>query len=68
MTEPVRIRLLDAAHGIIESDGWNTVTMARIAEVAGVSRQTVYNEFGTKHGLAEQLAMRAARPVPDRRA
>ena len=32
--------------------------MARIAERAGVSRQTVYNEFGNKHGLAEQLAMR----------
>ena len=24
----------------------------------GVSRQTVYNEFGTKHGLAQQLALR----------
>lgn len=32
--------------------------MARVAEAAGVSRQTVYNEFGTKHGLAEQLALR----------
>jgi len=32
--------------------------MVRVAESAGVSRQTVYNEFGTKHGLAEQLALR----------
>ena len=32
--------------------------MAGIADVAGVSRQTVYNEFGTKHGLAQQLALR----------
>lgn len=54
----VRVRLLDAAHGVIESSGWSAVTMSRIADVAGVSRQTVYNEFGTKHGLAEQLALR----------
>lgn len=54
----VRIRLLDAAHGVIESSGWSAVTMSRIADVAGVSRQTVYNEFGTKHGLAQQLALR----------
>jgi AcrR family transcriptional regulator len=55
---PVRERLLDAAQSMIEATGWSSVTMARIGEQAGVSRQTVYNEFGTKHGLAEQLAMR----------
>ena len=54
----VRERLLDAAQATIEATGWSSVTMARIGEQAGVSRQTVYNEFGTKHGLAEQLAMR----------
>ncbi|MCW2788659.1 MAG: TetR family transcriptional regulator [Aeromicrobium sp.] len=54
----VRGRLLDAAQSTIEDSGWSSVTMARIGELAGVSRQTVYNEFGTKHGLAEQLAMR----------
>ena len=55
---PVRERLLDAAQTMIEESGWSSVTMARIGERAGVSRQTVYNEFGNKHGLAEQLAMR----------
>ena len=55
---PVRERLLDAAQAMIEDSGWSSVTMARIGERAGVSRQTVYNEFGNKHGLAEQLAMR----------
>jgi AcrR family transcriptional regulator len=55
---PVRERLLDAAQRMIEDSGWSSVTMARVAERAGVSRQTVYNEFGNKHGLAEQLAMR----------
>ena len=32
--------------------------MAKVADRAGVSRQTVYNEFGTKQQLAEQLVMR----------
>lgn len=49
---------MTAAHDLIEADGWAAVRMARVAEAAGVSRQTVYNEFGTKHGLAEQLALR----------
>ncbi|AXT85872.1 TetR family transcriptional regulator [Aeromicrobium sp. A1-2] len=57
-TGPVRGRLLDAAQDTIEATGWSTVTMSRIAEKVGVSRQTVYNEFGTKHGLAEHLALR----------
>lgn len=55
---PVRERLLDAAQAVIERSGWASLTMAGIAGVAGVSRQTVYNEFGTKHGLAEQLTLR----------
>lgn len=55
---PVRERLLDAAQAVIESRGWAEVTMSGVAGGAGVSRQTVYNEFGTKHGLAEQLALR----------
>jgi AcrR family transcriptional regulator len=54
----VRDRLLDAGQQILEDAGWSKVTMARIGDTVGVSRQTVYNEFGTKHGLAEQLALR----------
>ena len=54
----MRERLLEAAHALTEADGWAAVRMGRVAEAAGVSRQTVYNEFGTKHGLAEQLALR----------
>lgn len=55
---PVRERLLDAAQDAIERSGWSSLRMAGIADVAGVSRQTVYNEFGSKHGLAQQLALR----------
>lgn len=51
-------RLLDAAQEITVANGWSDVTMARIADIAGVSRQTVYNEFGSKPELADELVMR----------
>lgn len=51
-------RLLDAAQAITVDSGWSAVTMAKIADIAGVSRQTVYNEFGSKPDLADELVMR----------
>jgi AcrR family transcriptional regulator len=51
-------RLLDAAGAAFADEGWHKLTMAKVADRAGVSRQTVYNEFGTKHALAEQLVLR----------
>jgi AcrR family transcriptional regulator len=54
----LRDRLLDAAEASFREVGWRRITMAKIADQAGVSRQTVYNEFGTKQQLAEQLIMR----------
>jgi AcrR family transcriptional regulator len=51
-------RLLDAARAMTVASSWSDVTMARIAEIAGVSRQTVYNEFGSKPELAAELVMR----------
>lgn len=54
----LRDRLLDAAASITAADGWGAVTMARLAEVVGVSRQTVYNELGSKPRIAEALVMR----------
>lgn len=54
----LRDRLLDAAAQVFSDEGWRRLTMARVADQAGVSRQTVYNELGTKQQLAEQLVMR----------
>ena len=54
----LRERLLDAAQAQIEVGGWSSVTMSCIARDVGVSRQTVHTELGTKHQLAEHLAMR----------
>lgn len=54
----LRDRILDAAAEAFREQGWRRLTMAKIADRAGVSRQTVYNEFGSKQHMAEQLIMR----------
>ncbi|MBZ5735490.1 TetR family transcriptional regulator [Nocardioides sp. TRM66260-LWL] len=52
-----RERIVDAGVALTTEVGWSGVTMARLAEVVGVSRQTVYNEVGTKAGLAEAMIL-----------
>ncbi|MFC0006085.1 TetR/AcrR family transcriptional regulator [Micromonospora siamensis] len=55
-TTPVRDAIVDAARSLTVASGWDGVRMGAVAAAAGVSRQTLYNEFGTKAGLAEALA------------
>ena len=55
---PVRERVLDATARITVEDGWGAVTMARVASIAGVSRQTVYNEYGAKPALGQAMVLR----------
>lgn len=52
-----RDRIVAAAVEMTTSSGWAAVTMARLAEAAGVSRQTVYNEVGSKPALAETMIL-----------
>lgn len=54
----LRDRLCDAAVAVISGEGWARVTMARLADEVGVSRQTVYNEFGNKNALAQAVVLR----------
>jgi AcrR family transcriptional regulator len=54
----MRERVLDAAVALTADVGWAQVTMARLADVVGVSRQTVYNEVGSKPRLAEAMILR----------
>lgn len=53
-----REALLDAAYDAAVSGDWARTRMADVARAAGVSRQTLYNEFGSKEALAEAMAMR----------
>jgi AcrR family transcriptional regulator len=52
-----RERIVAAAVEMTTSSGWAAVTMARLADAAGVSRQTVYNEVGSKPALAETMIL-----------
>ncbi|MEI8080855.1 MAG: TetR family transcriptional regulator [Actinomycetes bacterium] len=54
----LRDRILSAAATLTAEGGWSTVTMARLADRVGVSRQTIYNEVGSKPALAESLVRR----------
>jgi len=57
MAGTTRARILDAAVRLTASSGWAAVTMARLADEVGVSRQTVYNEVGSKPALAETMIL-----------
>ncbi|MFD8524380.1 TetR/AcrR family transcriptional regulator [Streptomyces capillispiralis] len=55
-----RESLLDAAYAALARRPWPAVRMVDVAASAGVSRQTLYNEFGSKDGLARALVRREA--------
>jgi AcrR family transcriptional regulator len=52
---PFRPRIIAAAIELTARAGWSAVTMARLADAVGVSRQTVYNEIGSRPALAEAM-------------
>jgi AcrR family transcriptional regulator len=54
----MRERVIEAAVSLTTEVGWAQVTMARLADAVGVSRQTVYNEIGSKPRLAEAMVLR----------
>jgi AcrR family transcriptional regulator len=56
----LRDSILDAMRELLRSRDWSAVTLADVARAAGVSRQTIYNEFGSRHGLAQGYALRLA--------
>src|SRR3954467_4512187 len=53
-----RDALLDAAYDAAVSGDWARTRMADVALAAGVSRQTLYNEFGSKAPRGRGLATR----------
>ncbi|MER6462643.1 TetR/AcrR family transcriptional regulator [Streptomyces sp. NPDC048409] len=60
MMPAARESLLDAAYTALARRPWAAVRMVDVAAAAGVSRQTLYNEFGSKEGLARALVRREA--------
>jgi AcrR family transcriptional regulator len=50
-------RVVAAAAELALEVGWAHVTMGKLADRVGVSRQTVYNEVGSKPRLAEEMVL-----------
>ena len=78
MTTPSPGRYATATEGLLRStvlatvgelaagEDWEKTSMARIAEQAGVSRQTLYNEFGDRDGLMQAYVLSEADDFLDR--
>jgi AcrR family transcriptional regulator len=53
--EEVRRKILDAAHELFAREGYDRVTMRRIAEAIEYSPTTIYNHFEDKDDLVQSL-------------
>lgn len=56
--ELLRNTLLDAARHELQQRTWAEVRMADVARAAGVSRQTLYKEFGSRDEFAQAFVLR----------
>ena len=54
-SQATRSAILDAAHRLLESDGYHAVSLGVVAREAGVSRQAIYLHFGSKAKLLKTL-------------
>ncbi|NDJ88665.1 TetR family transcriptional regulator AlkX [Mycolicibacter kumamotonensis] len=61
----LRDSVLEAMRELLTSRDWSSITLADVAAAAGVSRQTIYNEFGSRQGLAQGYAIRLADRLVD---
>ncbi|MFN2561248.1 MAG: TetR family transcriptional regulator [Jatrophihabitans sp.] len=54
----LRDTVITAVDDLVRSRGWSATTMADVAAAAGVSRQTLYNEFGSRPSLVAAYVTR----------
>ncbi|MGB3171816.1 MAG: helix-turn-helix domain-containing protein, partial [Rhodococcus sp. (in: high G+C Gram-positive bacteria)] len=52
----MRTTILDGLQRLLLDKTWSAVNMTDVAKAAGISRQTLYKEFGTRKGLAQGYA------------
>lgn len=60
-----RAAVFAALRRLLLEHPWGEVTLEAIAQEAGVSRQTLYNAFGSRHGLAASYTMDLADALCD---
>lgn len=59
-------RVLDASVAIITEEGWDRLSMTKVAERSGVPRQSLYKEVGVKSALGEAVVSREVERFTDR--
>lgn len=52
--------IFDALRALLLEHPWGEVTLEAVARDAGVSRQTLYNAFGSRYGLAQAYTLALA--------
>uniref|UniRef100_UPI0026E9ED34 TetR/AcrR family transcriptional regulator n=1 Tax=Gracilinema caldarium TaxID=215591 RepID=UPI0026E9ED34 len=65
MADATKERILTAAQNILKQRGAESLTMESTAELAGVSRKTVYNHFQNRFELFDAAVARWMRHVLD---
>ena len=63
--QQLRDSVLDAMREELLGKDWSAITLSDVARTAGVSRQSIYNEFGSRQGLAQGYALRLADRLVD---
>jgi AcrR family transcriptional regulator len=53
--EETRVRIIEAARTLLRESSYADASLDRIAAEAGVSRQTIYAQFGSKRGVLQAL-------------
>jgi AcrR family transcriptional regulator len=61
----LRDSILDGMRELLLQRDWSAITLSDVAKAAGISRQTIYNEFGSRQGLAQGYALRLADRLVD---
>jgi AcrR family transcriptional regulator len=61
----LRDSILDGMRELLLTRDWSAITLSDVAKAAGISRQTIYNEFGSRQGLAQGYALRLADRLVD---
>lgn len=64
--ELMQATILTAVRGLVDERPWGSITMSEVARRAGVSRQTLYNEFGNRKELARTYALSVTAGLLDR--
>lgn len=60
-----REQIMDATRDLADSEGFHAVTLDRVAEVCGISRTVIYQQFGNLSGLLLAMVDREFKKAAD---